>query len=139
MESGIEVVEESVLRILLPGVGVGKHSFATRFAYFFAEICQADLLFISEVLWHIRGTGIALIDRFIRRIKIKEGFGPKIFLSLLVVTIQDNHVLQELVVKADQFLFQQLYPAPKAKGNGQFPTSVYGIDTVIAGTHKEDE
>lgn len=39
MESGIEVVEESVLRILLTGVGVGKHSFATRFAYFLAEIC----------------------------------------------------------------------------------------------------
>lgn len=28
---------------------------------------------------------------------------------------------------------------PKAKGYGQFPTSVYRINTVIAGTHKEDE
>jgi hypothetical protein len=50
MESGIEAVEESVLRILLTGVGVGKHSFATGFAYFLAEISQADLLFISEIL-----------------------------------------------------------------------------------------
>ena len=50
MESGIEAVEESVLRILLTGVGVGQHSFATGFAYFLAEISQADLLFISEIL-----------------------------------------------------------------------------------------
>ena len=29
METGIEVVEEGVLRVLLPGIGVGKHSFGT--------------------------------------------------------------------------------------------------------------
>lgn len=106
MESGIEVVEESVLRILLTGGRIRKHSFATRFAYFLAEVCQAGLLSISEVLRHIGGTGIALIDRFIRQIKIKEGFGLQIFLSLVVVTIQDNHVLQKLVVEANLFLFQ---------------------------------
>ena len=52
METGIEVVEEGVLRVLLPGIGVGKHSFGTGFTYSLAEICQVDLLFISEVLWH---------------------------------------------------------------------------------------
>ena len=50
METGIEVVEEGILRILLPGIGVGKHSFATRFVYFLTEICQGDLLFVPEVL-----------------------------------------------------------------------------------------
>lgn len=40
METGIEVVEEGVLRVLLPGIGVGKHSFGTGFTYSLAEICQ---------------------------------------------------------------------------------------------------
>lgn len=44
METGIEVVEEGVLRVLLPGIGVGKHSFGTGFTYSLAEICQVDLL-----------------------------------------------------------------------------------------------
>ena len=68
---GIEVVEEGVLRVLLPGIGVGKHSFGTGFTYSLAEICQVDLLFISEVLWHVGGAGVTLIDRLIRRGKIK--------------------------------------------------------------------
>ena len=71
METGIEVVEEGVLRVLLPGIGVGKHSFGTGFTYSLAEICQVDLLFISEVLWHVGGAGVTLIDRLIRRVKIK--------------------------------------------------------------------
>ena len=58
METGIEV-------------GVGKHSFGTGFTYSLAEICQVDLLFISEVLWHVGGAGVTLIDRLIRRVKIK--------------------------------------------------------------------
>ena len=33
METGIEVVEEGVLRVLLPGIGVGKHSFGTAVSY----------------------------------------------------------------------------------------------------------
>ena len=68
---GIQVVEEGVLRVLLPGIGVGKHSFGTGFTYSLAEICQVDLLFISEVLWHVGGAGVTLIDRLIRRVKIK--------------------------------------------------------------------
>lgn len=71
METGIEVVEEGVLRVLLPGIGVGKHSFGTGFTYSLAEICQVDLLFISEVLWHVGGAGVTLIDQLIRRVKIK--------------------------------------------------------------------
>ena len=65
------LVEEGVLRVLLPGIGVGKHSFGTGFTYSLAEICQVDLLFISEVLWHVGGAGVTLIDRLIRRVKIK--------------------------------------------------------------------
>ena len=44
METGIEVVEEGVLRVLLPGIGVGKHSFGTGFTYSLAEICQISVL-----------------------------------------------------------------------------------------------
>lgn len=44
METGIEVVEEGVLRVLLPGIGVGKHSFGTGFTYSLAEICQIFVL-----------------------------------------------------------------------------------------------
>ena len=72
MVTGVEVIEEGVRRIFLPGVGVGKHSFGAGFAYFLAEFSQGDLLFVPEVLWHIGGTGIAFIDRLVRRIKIKE-------------------------------------------------------------------
>ena len=71
MEAGVQVVEEGVLRVLLPGIGVGKHSFGTGFTYSLAEICQVDPLFISEVLWHVGGAGVTLIDRLIRRVKIK--------------------------------------------------------------------
>lgn len=73
METGIEVVEEGVLRVLLPGIGVGKHSFGTGFTYSLAEICQVDLLFISEVLWHVGGAGVTLIDRLIRQGQNKIG------------------------------------------------------------------
>lgn len=39
MKTGIEVIEEDVLRIFLPGIGVGKDSFATPFTYFLTEVC----------------------------------------------------------------------------------------------------
>lgn len=139
MECGIEIVEEGILRILLPGIGVGKHSFGSGFAYFLTEICQADLLIVPEVLRHIRGTGIALIDRFIRWIKIKEGFGSDVLSGLPVVTVQDNDILQQLVVEADQFLFQQFHPSPEAESDGQLATPVHGVDAVITSTHKEDK
>ena len=53
METGIEVVEEGVLRVLLTGVGVGEHSFASLLSqaltesgqlYSLAEICQISVL-----------------------------------------------------------------------------------------------
>ena len=49
METGIEVVEKTVLRILLTGIGVGKHSFGTGFAYLFTEPGKVNLLRITEV------------------------------------------------------------------------------------------
>lgn len=139
METGIKVVEEGIRRILLPGIGVGKHSFATRFAYFLTKICQGDLFFIPKILRHIGGAGIAFIDRFIRRIKIKEGFGPDVLSDLPVVAVQDNDVLQQLVVKADQFLFQQFHPAAETERNGQLSITVHGINAVIASAHEEDK
>lgn len=139
METGIEVVEEGILRILLPGIRVGKHSFATRFVYFLTEICQGDLLFVPEVLRHIRGTGITLIDRLVRRVKIKEGFGSDILSGLPVVTVQNNDILQQLMVKADQFLFQQFHPSTETEGDGQLSLAVHGVDAVIASAHKEDK
>lgn len=139
MEIGIKVVEEGIRRILLPGIGVGKHSFATRFAYFLTKICQGDLFFIPEILRHIRGAGIALIDRLVRRIKIKEGLGPDVLSGLSVVAIQDNDVLQQLVVKADQFLFQQFHPSPETESDRQLALAVHGVDAVITSAHEEDK
>ena len=139
METGIEVVEEGILRILLPGIGVGKHSFATRFVYFLTEIRQGDLLFVPEVLRHIRGAGIALIDWLVRRVKIKEGFGSGVLSGLPVVTVQNNDILQQLMVKADQFLFQQFHPSTETEGDGQLSLAVHGVDAVIASAHKEDK
>lgn len=139
MESGIKVVEEGVLRMLLPGVGVGKHSFGTGQVYLLAKIGQGYLLLIPEVLRHIGGTGVALIDRLVRRVKIKQGLTAKVLSGLPVVTVQDNDILQQLVVETDQFLFQQLYPSAEAESDGQFPAAVHRIDAVIAGAHKEDE
>ena len=139
METGIEVVEEGVVRVLLPGIGVGKHSFGTGFAYFLAEIRQAGLLFVPEVLRHVGGAGVALIDRLIRRIKIKEGVGSGVLCGLPVGTVQDHDILQQLVVKADEFLFQQFHPATKAESDGQLPATVHGVNAVIAGTHKENK
>lgn len=139
METGIKVVEEGVLRMLLPGVGVGKHSFGTGQACLLAEIRQGYLLLIPEVLRHIGGTGVAFIDRLVRRVKIKQGLVAKVLSGLPVVTVQDNDILQQLVVETDQFLFQQLYPSAEAESDGQFPVAVHRIDAVIAGAHKEDE
>lgn len=139
METGIKVVEEGVLRMLLPGVGIGKHSFGTGQAYLLAEIRQGYLLFIPEVLRHIGGAGIALIDRLVRRVKIKQGLAAKVLPGLPVVTVQDDDILQQLMVETDQFLFQQLYPSAEAESDGQFPAAVHRIDAVIAGAHKEDE
>jgi hypothetical protein len=47
--------------------------------------------------------------------------------------------LQQLVVKADQFLLQQFYPSPGTKSDGQLSAMVHGVDAVITGTHEEDK
>ena len=139
MKSGIEVIEEVIFRILLPGIGVGKHSFGTGFSYLLAEPGEADLFRITEILRHIGSAGVTFIDRLVGRIKIIKGSISKILLRFPVVTIQDNDILQQLVVKTDQFLFQQFHPSAKAESYGQFSVTVDRIDTVIAGTHKEDK
>ena len=43
------------------------------------------------------------------------------------------------MIKADQFLFQQFYPSPDTKSDGQFSVTVHGVDAVITGTHEEDK
>ncbi len=139
METGIEVVEEAVLRVLLSGIGVGKHSFGTGFAYLLAEPGKVDLLRITEVQRHIRGTGIAFVNRLVGRIKVKEGLVTEILLGLMIISVQNNDILQQLVVKADQFLFQQFYPSSGTESDGQLSATVYGVNAVIAGTHEEDK
>ena len=39
----------------------------------------------------------------------------------------------------DQFLFQQFYPSPGTKSDGQLSAMVHGVDAVITGTHEEDK
>ena len=87
METGIEVVEESILRGLLSGIGVGKHSFGTGFAYLLTEPGKVDLLRITEVQRHIRGTGIAFINRLVWRVKIIKGLVTEILLGLVIITV----------------------------------------------------
>lgn len=139
MEAGIEVVEEVVLRVLLSGIGVGKHSFRTGFAYLLAEPGKVDLLRITEVQRHIRGTGIAFINRLVGWIKVIEGFVTEILFGLMIIAVQDNDILQQLVIEADQFLFQQFYPSPDTESDGQFSATVHGVDAVITSTHEEDK
>ena len=57
MEAGVQVVEESVLRILLTGVGVGEHSFASLLSQVLAESGQLYLAVVIEVVRHVGGTG----------------------------------------------------------------------------------
>ena len=48
MEAGVQVVEEGVLRVLLTGIGVGEHSFASFLSQVLAESGQFYLAVVNE-------------------------------------------------------------------------------------------
>ena len=93
METGIEVVEEGVLRILLTGVGVGEHSFASLPSQVLAESGQFYLAVVIEVVRHVGGTGTGLVDGFVGRVEVEERFLSRVFFRLAVVSVQDDDVL----------------------------------------------
>jgi len=139
METGVQVVEEGVLRVLLTGIGVGEHSFATLLSQVLAESGQLYLAVVIEVVRHIGGAGTGLVDGFIGRIEIEERFLSRVFFRLAVVPVQDDDALQQLVVEANQFLLQYPGAAARTEGYREPAPTVDRIDAVIAGAHEENE
>lgn len=139
MEAVIQIIKEGVCRIFLTGIGIGEHSFAAHIVQCHAELGQSDLVAVTEILRHIGGTVIRLVDRLVGRIEIEEGFLPRIFPGLAVIAVQNGHALKQLVVGAYHVLFQDLRTVAGPERHGQFPFPVYRIDAVITGAHEEDE
>lgn len=139
MEAGVQVVEEGVLRILLTGVGVGEHSFASLLSQVLAESGQLYLAVVIEVVRHVGGTGTGLVDGLVGRVEVEERFLSRVFFRLAVVPVQDDDALQQLVVEADQFLLQYPGAAARTEGYRELAFAVDRIDAVIAGAHEENE
>ena len=94
MEAGVQVVEEGVLWILLTGVGVGEHSFASLLSQALTESGQLYLAVVIEVVRHIGGAGSGLVDGFVGRVEVEERFFSRISSRLAVVPVQDDDALQ---------------------------------------------
>ena len=139
MEAGVQVVEEGVLRVLLTGIGVGEHSFASFLSQVLTESGQFYLAVVIEVVRHVGGTGTGLVDRFVGRVEVEERFLSRVFFRLAVVPVQDDDALQQLVVEADQFLLQYPGAAARTEGYREPALAVDRIDAVIAGAHEENE
>lgn len=139
MEAGVQVVEEGVLWILLTGVGVGEHSFASLLSQVPAESGQLYLTVVIEVVRHVGGTGTGLVDGLVGRVEVEERFLSRVFFRLAVVPVQDDDALQQLVVEADQFLLQYPGAAARTEGYREPALAVDRIDAVIAGAHEENE
>ena len=139
MEAGVQVVEEGVLRVLLTGIGVGEHSFASFLSQVLAESGQFYLAVVIEVVRHVGGTGTGLVDGFVGRVEVEERFLSRVFFRLAVVPVQDDDALQQLVVEADQFLLQYPGAAARTEGYREPALAVDRIDAVIAGAHEENE
>lgn len=139
METVIQIVEESIKRILLARIGVGKHSFAADIPYLPAEFRQTDLVVVIEIVGHVGGAVTRLIDRLVGRIEVKEGLLTRILAGLPVVPVQNDDSLQQLMVQAKQVLFQYFRTVARAERHGELALPVYRINAVVAGTHEEDE
>lgn len=139
MEAGVQVVEEGVLRVLLTGIGVGEHSFASFLSQVLAESGQLYLAVVIEVVRHVGGTGTGLVDGFVGRVEVEERFLSRVFFRLAVVPVQDDDALQQLVVEADQFLLQYPGAAARTEGYREPALAVDRIDAVIAGAHEENK
>ena len=74
MEAVVQVVEEGIGRVLFARVRVGEHSFAAGIPQVPAELGQADLVVVVEVVRHVGGAAARLVDRLVGWIKIEEGF-----------------------------------------------------------------
>ena len=139
MEAVVQVVEEGVGRILLARIRVREHSFAAGIPQVLAELGQADLVVVVEVVRHVGGAAARLVDRLVGRIEIEEGFLSGILRCLAVVALQDGHALEQAVVDTYEFLFQYFRSVARTKRHGELAASVYRIDAVVAGAHEEDE
>ena len=99
MEAGVQVVEEGVLWILLTGVGVGEHSFASLLSQVPAESGQLYLTVVIEVVRHVGGTGTGLVDGLVGRVEVEERFLSRVFFRLAVVPVQDDAPCSSLWLK----------------------------------------
>ena len=88
MEAGVQVVEEGVLRVLLTGIGVGEHSFASFLSQVLAESGQLYLAVVIEVVRHVGGTGTGLVDGFVGRVEVEDRFLSRVFFRLAVVPVR---------------------------------------------------
>lgn len=139
MEAVVQVVEEGIGRVLFARVRVGKHSFAAGIPQVPAELGQADLVVVVEVVRHVGGAAARLVDRLVRWIKVEEGFLSGILRRPAVVSIQDDDSLQQFMVQAEQVLFQYFRTVARTERHGELAAAVYRIDAVVAGAHEEDE
>lgn len=139
MEAVVQVVEESIGRILLARIGVGEHSFAAGIPYLPAELGQPDLVVVVEIVGHVGGIAARLVDRLVGRIEVEEGLPARVFAGLPVVPVQDDDSPQQFVVQAEQLFFQYSRTVTRAERHGELAAAVYRIDAVVAGTHEEDE
>lgn len=139
MEAVVQVVEESIGRILLARIGVGEHSFAAGIPYLPAELGQPDLVVVVEIVGHVGGIAARLVDRLVGRVEVEEGLPTRIFARLPVIPVQDDDSPQQLVVQAEQLFFQYSRTVARAERHGELAAAVYRIDAVVAGTHEEDE
>lgn len=113
----VQIVEEGVLRILLPGIRVGQHSLCSKLSKFSTEIGQPDLLGIVESLRHIGRTRIGLVNRFIRRVEIDEAIRCNVLLDLHKVPVEDIDLLQQLAVGENQCLIVEFRPLSVSEGH----------------------
>ena len=139
MEAVVQVVEEGIGRVLFARVRVGEHSFAAGIPQVPAELGQADLVVVVEVVRHVGGAAARLVDRLVGWIKVEEGFLSGILRRPAVVSIQDDDSLQQFMVQAEQVLFQYFRAVARTERHGELAAAVYRIDAVVAGAHEEDE
>ena len=136
---GIQVVEEGVLRIFLPWIGIREHSLYAHRVELLTESGQSDLLRIVEPVRHVGRTATRSADRLIRRIEIEERPLRSIRQALPVIPVEDLHALKQPAVGHDQLPIQQVRTLSVAETHAKLPLAVDRIDSVITGAHQKDE
>lgn len=136
---GIQVVEEGVLRVLLPRVGIREHSLYAHRVELLTEPGQSDLLRIVEPVRHVGRTATRSADRLIRRIEIEERPLRNIRQTLAVVPVEDLHALKQPAVGHDQLSIQQVRTLSVAETHAKLPLAVDRVEGVVTGAHQKDE